>query len=81
MTTKRQMRASKNRIPSNVTADYMGELEARDFLTQDGVSPYHDELNEEERVLLGEFLKCDRDFEKWKKFRGRRKCDLPSLQD
>jgi hypothetical protein len=47
----------------------MADLEARDFLAHDGKSPYHDELNEEEKVLLGEFLKCGRDFEKWKKYR------------
>jgi len=69
---KRKMRTSRNRVPSNVTEGYFGELEARDFLTQDGVSPYHDELNEEEKVLLREYKDCNCDFEKWRKFRERK---------
>ena len=70
----RKLRAEINKIPSHITEEYMGALECRDFLTgPDGKSPYHDELNKEEKDLLREFLKCGRDFEKWKKFRERKK--------
>lgn len=69
----RKLRREIAKIPSQVTQEYMGELECRDFLTQDGVSPYHDELNEEEKVLLKEFKKCKCDFSKWLKFREGKK--------
>lgn len=60
---KRKLRILKNRIPSNVTEKYLNELRADDFLGE--------ELTEEERQLVCEFEKCDRDFENWKKFRER----------
>ena len=69
----RKLRREINKIPSHVTEEYLRELDARDFLTQDGVSPYHDGLTEEEKVLFKEFKKCDCNFEKWVRFRKERK--------
>lgn len=68
---KRLTRASKNRIPLNLTEEYFRDLVMRDFLA-DGcgsMSTYDDAPTDEEKVLLKEFKKCKCNFEKWLKFK------------
>ena len=71
MTTKRQMRASKNRIPSNITAEYLGGL-CFDVFLEEGKSSPHSKFTPDERDLVREYEKCGRDFEKWREFRQRK---------
>jgi len=72
MTTARKLRVSLNRVPSNVTKEFMGDLEARDFLAQDGPA-WDAEFSEDEKKLVNEFSKCHWNFEKWLKYRERKK--------
>ena len=64
----RKVRTSINRIPLNITKEYFGELECRDFLAQDRAA-WNAEFSEDEKKLVNEFSKCDWKFEKWLKFR------------
>lgn len=57
----RKLRISKNRVPSNVTEEFISDLRCREFLSE--------ELNKEEKRLASEFSKCKWDLEKWLKFR------------
>lgn len=70
MTTKRQLRASKNRMPSNITQQYLSGLCFDSFL-EEGNPSAHSKLTSLEHELVREYEKCGRDFEKWKKFRER----------
>jgi hypothetical protein len=66
------MRVSKNRIPSNITAEYLGGLCADAFLSEGGDRSYPDKLTPEEHDLVREYEHCGRDFERWKKYRERK---------
>lgn len=73
MTTKRQMRVSKNRIPSRLTASYLGGLAAEAFLEDGNLRPgVPSKLTTEEHHLVAEYEHCHMDFEKWLKYRERK---------
>ncbi len=68
----RKLRAEVSRIPSNLTASYLGGLCADAFLSEGGSSSYPDKLTPEERKLVGEYEHCHMDFEKWKQYRAKK---------
>lgn len=67
----RKLRTSKNRMPSNVTAEYLGGL-CFDIFLEEGQSSPHSKFTSQEHELVREYEKCGHDFEKWKKFRERK---------
>ncbi len=68
----RKLRAEINRIPSNLTASYLGGLCADAFLAEGDSSSYPDKLTPEEHKLVREYEHCHMDFEKWKQYRERK---------
>jgi hypothetical protein len=69
----RKLRAEMNRIPSNVTQEFIDDLNCRQFLNEGGGrSIYDNELNEEEQKMANEFSRCGWKLEKWLKYRERK---------
>ena len=69
---KRKMRVS-TRSPSNVTAEYLGGLCCDAFLEEGNTRGTPSKLTPEEHQLVREYEHCKMDFEKWKKFRERKR--------
>ena len=72
MATKRKVRPSKNIIPSNITAEYLGGLCAENFLEEGRDPGYSSKLTPEEHELVREYEHCHMDFNKWLKYRERK---------
>jgi len=70
----RKLRAEMNRIPSNLTEEYLRGLCCVAFLEDGGNRrTYPSKLTPEEHQLVREYEHCHMDFEKWKKFHSRKK--------
>ncbi len=68
----RKLRAEMNRVPSNLTAEYLGGLCADAFLEEGGDRHYPSKLTPEEHDLVREYEHCHMDFAKWLKYRQRK---------
>jgi hypothetical protein len=69
----RKLRAEINRVPSNLTAEYLGGLCADYFLEEGRSRDIPSKLTPQEHELRWEFeSKCHMNFEKWKKFREKK---------
>jgi len=72
---KRKMRVSLNRVPLNVSKEYLDGITCDAFLEDGGnrIRAYPSKLTPEEHQLVREYEHCHLDFEKWKKFHSRKK--------
>jgi hypothetical protein len=68
----RKLRAEINRVPSNLTAEYLGGLCADSFLEEGRGRDIPSKLTPEEHKLVSEYEHYHRDFEKWLKYRERK---------
>ena len=67
------MRHIVTRTPSNLTAEYLGGLCADAFLEEGRGQGIPSKLTPEEHELVREYEHCKMDFEKWLKFRERKR--------